>query len=438
MEPPEELRVKMKLKPNEVCELLKGAYGLINAPLLWYCELKSALLALGFLVSPMDPCLFVLPKKEVDKQSPSSIHGILGVHVDDGLGGGDEVFNQAIKTLEKRFPFGSQRTNSFTFTGINIHQSHNGDITLSQKDCINDIPPINISRDRRKSPEAPITKDELQSLRGLIGSVQYAATNSRPDLSCRLSLLQARITCATVSDLIQGNRILNDAKRFSDTSIRIQALDPEKVRFLSFSDAAFATREKAHSQKGCLILATTEEIDQTQSSNVSPLLWFSIKINRVVSSTLASDTFALSGALDLLSWTRIHWAWILNPSLNWKDPEETLKELPGAFAVVDCKSLYDLLQKTSIPQCSEYRTMLEALVVKERLKEGVSIRWVHSAAQMADTLTKDMDTSVLRSFLSLGKCILHDVDEILKQRSDKKMKQQWYQVIPLCMFLLCF
>ena len=82
--------------------------------------------------------------------------------------------------------------------------------------------------------------------------------------------------------------------------------------------------------------------------------------------------------------------------------------------------------------------MLEALVVKERLKEGVSIRWVHSAAQMADTLTKDMDTSVLRSFLSLGKCILHDVDEILKQRSDKKMKQQWYQVIPLCMFLLCF
>ena len=427
IEPPAELRTKMNLKPNEVCELLKGAYGLINAPLLWYCELKAALLSLGFIVSPMDPCLFVLPKNKADDNSSSKIHGILGIHVDDGLGGGDTTFSQAIQKLEKRFPFGSQRTGNFTFTGIHIHQDHNGDISLDQQDYINDIPPIDIPRERRKTPEAKITNEELQKLRGLIGSLQYAATNTRPDLSCKLSLLQARVTCATVSDLLQGNRILNEAKRFSETAIRVQALPLQELRFLSFSDAAFATREKAHSQKGCVILATTDTIDKTQSALVSPLLWFYKKINRVVSSTLTSETFALSGALDLLSWTRVHWAWLLNPNLEWKKPEETLKKLPSAFAVVDCKSLFDLLQKTSVPQCSEYRTMLEALVVKERLKEGVIIKWVHSAAQMADSLTKDMDTTVLRSFLSKGKCILHDVDEILKQRADKKVRQQWYQ-----------
>ena len=43
----------MQLKDEEACELLKGAYGLINAPLLWYCELKSALLNLGFIISPI-------------------------------------------------------------------------------------------------------------------------------------------------------------------------------------------------------------------------------------------------------------------------------------------------------------------------------------------------------------------------------------------------
>ena len=120
----------------------------------------------------------------------------------------------------------------------------------------------------------------------------------------------------------------------------------------------------------------------------------------------------------------MHWSWILNPFIAWQKPEETLKSLPTAFAVVDCKSLFDLLQKTSIPQCTEYRTML---VIKDRLSEGVAIKWVHSAAQMADSLTKDMDTGVLREFLKYGKCILHDVDEILKQRSDKKIRQQWYQ-----------
>lgn len=89
----------------------KGAYGLVNAPLLWYVELRNALIALGFQVSPLDPCLFILPK-DPSKVKPSDscrIHGALGVHVDDGICGGDETFNQAIDRLEQKFPFGSKR-----------------------------------------------------------------------------------------------------------------------------------------------------------------------------------------------------------------------------------------------------------------------------------------------------------------------------------------
>ena len=247
-------------------------------------RIESALLSLGFVMSPFDPCLFILPKKNPQTHE-SKIHGVLGIHVDDGIGGGDSSFNQTISLLEKRFPFGSQRQSSFTFTGIHVNQAISGDITISQQEYVQDIPPINVPKDRRKTPESPVSTQELQELRGLIGSLQYAATNTRPDLACRLSLLQARITCATVNDLLSGNRLLHDAKRFSETSIRVQSLEPEKVRFLSYSDAAFATREKANSQKGCLILATTEDVDQEKSSKVSPLVWFSKKINRVVSST---------------------------------------------------------------------------------------------------------------------------------------------------------
>ena len=227
--------------------------------------------------------------------------------------------------------------------------------------------------------------------------------------------------------MLNANRLLTDARRHAGTKIRIQSIEPDKVRFISYSDAAFATREKAHSQKGCLILATTEEVNQMQTAQVSPLVWFSKKINRVVSSTLASETFALSGALDVLSWIRIHWAWINDPSIRWQEPEVTLPKLPHAYAVVDCKSLFDLLGKTTIPSCAEHRTTLEALVIRERLREGVLIKWVHSAAQMADSLTKDMDTEILRKFLERGRCVLHDVDEILKQRADKKIRREWYK-----------
>ena len=73
--------------------------------------------------------------------------------------------------------------------------------------------------------------------------------------------------------------------------------------------------------------------------------------------------------------------------------------------------------------------MLEALIIKDRLKEGILIKWVHSAAQLADCLTKSMDGSSLRNFLHVGKCIIHDVDEILRERADKRARKMWQEQI---------
>ena len=140
---------------------------------------------------------------------------------------------------------------------------------------------------------------------------------------------------------------------------------------------------------------------------------------------MASETYALSGSVDLLTWIRIHWQWLNNPSNAWQSPEKYLSDCPEAYAVVDCKSLYDLIQKTTVPSCQEYRTMLEALIIKDRIKTGICIKWVHSAAQLADALTKNMDCSTLRQFLKVGRVIIHDVDEVLKSRADRKAKKIW-------------
>lgn len=429
MEPPPEMRLLMNLKPWECCELKKSAYGLVNAPLLWYEELKGTLISLGFVVSPMDPCLFVLPKSQRECKDPKAnkIHGLVGIHVDDGLGAGDQTFHEAIQNLEKKFPFGSKKHQNFVFTGIQITQNADFSIDLDQRKYIEDIPAIQVDRSRRIQPEALVTDTERQALRGLIGSLQYGATNTRPDVAARLSFLQAKITTAQIKDLLEGNRLLQDAKNHKETKIRIQPIPLDNLRFVSFSDASFATRANAQSQKGCLIMAASKEIGEWQASMVSPLMWYSKKIARVVGSTLASESYALSGAIDLLGWMRLHWEWLKYPSDAWRNPNQCLSQSPEAFAIVDCKSLYDLIQKTNIPQCQEYRTTLEALIIRDRIKENVSIKWVHSAAQLADSLTKVMDCTVLRQFLQKGKCIIHDVDEILKQRADKRAKKKWQE-----------
>eukprot|EP00435_Cladocopium_sp_Y103_P069341 s209_g33.t1 len=413
MDPPIEMREYMKLQPWECCELRKSAYGLCNAPLLWYEELKAALLSLNFVISPLDPCAFALPRKD-----QKGIHGIVGVHVDDGLGAGDETFNKAIAKLEERYPFGSKMEGEFVFTGIHVKQFWDGRIELDQTKYIEDITPIEIERSRRAQHDEVITEKERQALRALVGSIQYAATNTRPDLSAKLSLLQAKINSAQVRDLLEGNKLLQEAKQFKDTKITIQSIPLENLRFVSFSDASFATRANSQSQKGCLILAASKEIGEWQSSMVSPLIWYSRKIARVVGSTLASETYALSGSVDLLSWLRIQWSWFCQPSELWKDPEKCLSECPEAFAIVDCKSLYDLIQKTTVPQCQEYRTMLEALIIKDRIRNGISIKVGSTTLNLPEPRPeRPPRPSERRPMLHVGTSFSRDPDQVGRNRA---------------------
>ena len=48
------------------------------------------------------------------------IHGVLGAHVDDSVGGGDEYFHKQLKALEQKLPFGSLKYHKFTFTGVQL------------------------------------------------------------------------------------------------------------------------------------------------------------------------------------------------------------------------------------------------------------------------------------------------------------------------------
>ena len=169
-------------------------------------------------MSPLGPCAFTLPKAD-----GHGIHGIVGIHVDDGLGAGDKVFEAAMAKLahEQRYPFGSKKEGDSIFTGIHVSQKWDGTIQLDQTQYVQDIPSIDIERNRHQNPIVAVTEAERQALRGLVGSIQYAATNTRPDLSAKLSLLQAKINCATIQDLHGANKLLQEAKTFKHTKITI-------------------------------------------------------------------------------------------------------------------------------------------------------------------------------------------------------------------------
>ena len=434
IEPVQELIDAMKLKSNEICKLEKGAYGLVDAPYLWFVAISEELQKLGFRPSPFDPCMYILKHPRLN-----TVEGVLGLHVDDGICGGTSYFTSVLDKLEQKYPFGSKKMKQFTFTGIEMQQLPDYSIHMSQSKYIRAINPIPIKSERKKSPNAGVTEEERQELRALIGSLQYASVHTRPDLASRLSNLQSQINKSTVETLINANQTLHEAKKHHDTTIKIQSIPIADFRFLAFSDASFASKTNPNSHTGMLIMGTHKNIEKNISCPVSPLAWGCKKIQRVVTSTLAAETVSLNSVLDQLSWMRLFWAWINDDNTNWKRPSQTLKNLPSTISTAtfkaqtmtdsitatDCKSLYDLVTRTAMPSCSEYRTQLNARSIKDYLSEGVSLRWVHSGAQLADGLTKVMENTFLRETLQYGFYKLHDETEVLRDRATTRNRLKW-------------
>ena len=436
IEPTSELIEALQMKTNEVCKLEKGAYGLIDAPYMWYRAILEELTRLGFEQSPFDPCVFILRDASTGKPE-----GVIGLHVDDGLCGGNQRFQTVLGELEKKYPFGSKRIQQFVFTGIDMQQHANKSISLSQSRYVREIPSIHISQERRKDLNDEVTPNERQELRALIGSLQYASVHTRPDISSRLSYLQSAINRATVETLIMANQTLHLAKKHHDVEIKIQPIPLDSLRFLAFSDASFASANNPSSHTGSMIMSTHSDISKNVTCPVSPLVWGCKKIQRVVTSTLAAETVSLNTVLDQLSWVKLCWAWMLNPKTEWRKPTETLKTLPSAVttttyrppddsqsvAATDCKSLFDLVTRTAPPQCAEFRTQLAARSIKDMLAEGINLRWVHSGAQLADCLTKIMEASFMRETLRVGFYRLHDEGEVLKDRANARNRIKWLQ-----------
>ena len=434
VEPVEEMTKAMNLQKDEVVYLKKSAYGLIDAPFQWYLALHSELIALGMTQSPFDPCLYMYWSKEDPSRTTPS--GILGIHVDDGLCGGTEEFQKVLEKLEQKYPFGTKRVSNFTFTGIDIQQSGDHSITLNQSKYVCKIPSIKIESNRKTNPTEPVTEEERQALRGLVGSLQYAAVNTRPDIASKLSSLQSSINQATVGNLLEANKLLHESKKHADVSITIKSIPLVDFRFLAFSDASFASKSRPDSHAGMIIVGTHKEISKNVSCPISPLIWGCRKIQKVVTSTLSAETYSLASTLDQMSWLRLYWGWLMNPKLAWKDSEKTLKTLPLAvsvntfkenkdIAVTDCKSLFDLTTRTAMPSCSEFRVSLQARAIKDLLAEGTHLRWVHSAAQLADALTKSMESQFLRETLRVGRYHLHDEAAVLKERANSKSRLKW-------------
>ncbi|CAK8996451.1 Retrovirus-related Pol polyprotein from transposon RE1 (Retro element 1) (AtRE1) [Includes: Protease RE1, partial [Durusdinium trenchii] len=367
--PVPELAEALHMKENEVVQVLKSCYGLVNAPANWYLCIRRTLAELNFTQSRSDPCLWFYYMETGDPERPKELAGYICSHVDDFIISGNEECEQCVEAL--------QAIEQITYTTKNEHE--------------------------------PLTKDEMSQLRGALGALQWRAQQTAPHLMARLGQLQSSITKANIETIKATNKLIRENFQHRYLSARINQLgveDPRSVHFVAWSDAALANRIDLSSTGGFLIAATSEKMLLGERAPLTLVSWRSSRLARKARSSLAAETQAMSEADQELLFVRLAWAEFCAFEVDLKASEKAISQIPGTV-VTDAKALFDILLKSDLNSAAaglrDKYSALEVLCLLESLaKLGTKARWVHSDQQLADHLTKPLPAGTLHKVLSEG------------------------------------
>ena len=242
--------------------------------------------------------------------------GMIGIHVDDDLIlGSQQFFENQVTQLRKMHCCGKWHTSveGFFHCGRFIQKQADGSLKCGQNEYVESLMPITISKERRLNKDARATPSEREALQSGNGKLAWLVRSSRMDLAFRLVESQARAqdTDLSVKDLLAYNKVVLDAKTDS-IEFTFWPMDILKVALLAFGDSSFANvgKNRTSSQAGLILMyaADREALLRGESVRVSPLIWKSHRIKRVVRSTLAAETMAALEAVEHADVMRGHFA----------------------------------------------------------------------------------------------------------------------------------
>ena len=294
--PPQDLK---KQDPRGLWKLKKAVFGLTEAPRRWWLRIRKDLLSLSWEEIPCLTATFIL------YDSAGRVCGLLVLHVDDGLTAGDgEHYERTIQELRKKAPLNAWRRGKFEFLGRRVKQHDDFSITVDQREYWKKVKPIKLAPARKRQPEAPLTPEEFNELRSLIGKLSWPARESEPRIAFGVSELQQSMTkdkggdaVTTVEHILMANRIVSKTKiETNQTLLKFKAVDPAQLCVLSFTDASFANMPREGSQAGRFSMVTSADV-VVKRVPVNIVGWRSGRISRIVKSTISSEAASYFGGL---------------------------------------------------------------------------------------------------------------------------------------------
>ncbi|GEQ70720.1 hypothetical protein JCM33374_g4399 [Metschnikowia sp. JCM 33374] len=355
----------------------KALYGIKNAGRAWYLMIKEKLEENGFKRVRSERSIF-------RKITARGTEVIIALYVDDLLVGVEDekdyedfqnyMRDEAkikIKDLGEAKDFCGVQIDRID-GGYKIHQKKYIDELLGkfERFMTQETQTVPFKEYDRERYESELNAKELRLYQELLGSYNWLAGISRPDLGFCVSKFGSLTKGARDVDLAQLKRVLlylRDTKDFA-IEIRENHYPDNKVKLYAFADASFANEEGRKSRTGYIIYL-----------NGTPIAWKSKKQTLVTTSTHASEYVALSTTVNDLLWLRDLFQEL---GIETVEVPKILEDNRGVVLSVNGTG--------NNPSCNKHLDV-KVKHVQERVSIGdIEVESVGTEDNVADTLTKGL------------------------------------------------
>jgi hypothetical protein len=293
-----------RVPPYRLLKILKGAYGLTEAPRLWYVRARELMIEIGFAELCCARAVFVLRDKE-------ETVAMLTLHVDDGLLAGDEGnqrYLRAVKEINSKFKikeWHDLKKGTANYLGMRWKQEDRG-VTLDMDEYIGNLTAMELKKAVQDG--AKLDDGTVHMFRGTLAKVRWPVSHVVPEMAYAMSsVAQVGPTALTWEQVRQLSLVVMMLKKMvqaGQARIVLPKMRGDQVTVVTPFDASFAKEPGLKSQAGFLSFLTTGDVTKGEVPGALVELQ-STTISRVVKSTLATESVSLSTALDRQVYLRL-------------------------------------------------------------------------------------------------------------------------------------
>ncbi|CAI7859667.1 unnamed protein product [Closterium sp. NIES-54] len=375
---------------GRVLRLKKALYGLKQAPREWYLKLRGVLEEIGFTPSTADHSLFMLGEGEQ--------RSFMVVYVDDILifSPSSDLVKEVMLKLQDKFKCKALGDVSF-YLWLHIERDvEKRCMRVHQRKYLEALAanfgqseghvatPFPSGFKCVKGPEEEsVGEEERRRFHSLVGSLMYAAVNTRPDVAFATGQLARVVQCRNKEQVAAGMRVAKYLGQTATVGLQFSAaaqrrqkgadgVEPGRLFLTAFSDASYASEPEDMTSVGGFICCV----------GGGPTSWESKKQVDQALSSVESEYMALFRAVREIVWQR---RLLAELGEEQQGPTPLYCDSQGAIALAKNLVLHGLTKHMRV-KWHWTRTMVAA--------GEVELHYVKTTGQPADMMTKRLNVPI--------------------------------------------